>query len=226
MESSETEEKEISSVGMWNRAYWAGVFLITSSILFLVWSFLPVIWEEGRYYLEKNRPVTVVTQKEADALPSGPGQERNILKPVDENFGVVIPKILANAKVIADVDPNNSVEYQKALSQGVAQAKGSASPGEEGNVFIFSHSGVDFYEANRYNAVFYLLDKLEKGDEILLFYQGKKIVYRVKEKKTVGSEEVRYMDSNPGERIVTLMTCWPAGTEFKRLIIIAKQVEG
>jgi LPXTG-site transpeptidase (sortase) family protein len=226
MESSETEEKEILSVGMWNRAYWAGVFLIVSSILFLVWSFLPVIWEESRYYLEKNKPVTVVTQKEADALPAGSTEEKNILKPVDENFGIVIPKIQANAKVIADVDPNNSVEYQKALSMGVAQAKGSVDPGEEGNIFIFSHSGVDFYEANRYNAVFYLLDKLEKGDEILLFYQGRKISYAVREKKVVGSEEVRYMDSKPGERIVTLMTCWPAGTEFKRLIVIAEQIEG
>ena len=52
------------------------------------------------------------------------------------------------------------------MSEGVAQAKGTAVPGEEGNVFIFSHSGSDFYQADRFNAVFYLLDKLGKGDQI------------------------------------------------------------
>lgn len=227
MDSSGEKEKAIQeTTSAWNRAYWMGIFLIVVSVLFLMWSFYPVLLEESRYYLGgKNDEVIVVTQKEASALPAET-INKNLLTPVDEGFGIVIPKILANTKVIADVDPNNSVEYQRALAKGVAQAKGSVDPGEEGNIFIFSHSGVDFYEANRYNAVFYLLNKLEKGDEVLLFYQGEKIAYAVREKKIVGAEEVQYMKSKPGERIVTLMTCWPAGTDLKRLVVIAEQVEG
>lgn len=223
--SSEEKEKEETATSAWSRAYWAGVILIVASILFLAWSFYPVLLEEGRYYLGKDKEVAVVTQKEAAALPSEK-INKDLMTPVDESFGIVIPKIRANAKVIADVDPNNSVEYQRALTKGVAQAKGTAHPGEEGNIFIFSHSGVDFYEANRYNAVFYLLNKLESGDDIFLFYEGKKVTYKVKEKKTVGAEEVQYMASKPGERIVTLMTCWPAGTDLKRLVVIAEQAEG
>lgn len=226
MELSEKEMEENPATGMWSKLYWLGLLLMFGSVAFLLWNFYPALREEGRYYLQEKNNVEVVSSKEeAAALPAGSDTEQNKLLPVDENFGIVIPKILANAKVIADVDPNNSAEYQRALTQGVAQAKGSADPGEDGNVFIFSHSGLDFSEANRYNAIFYLLNKLEKGDEIVLFYQGEKIRYAVTEKKTVDPEEVRYMDSKPGEKIVTLMTCWPAGTTFKRLVVIARQVE-
>lgn len=224
MKSSEKKEKAIparTSVG--GKIYWIGIALIVVSVLFLLWNFYPILWEEGRYYFGKNKEAIVVTQKEAAAL-SIESNNKDLLTPVDENFGIVIPKISANTKVIADVDSSNSVEYQRALTKGVAQARGSANPGEEGNVFIFSHSGIDFYEANRYNAIFYLLNKLEKGDEIYLFFQGEKIRYTVREKKTVNLDEVQYMESKPGEKIVTLMTCWPAGTTLKRLIIIGDEV--
>lgn len=144
--------------------------------------------------------------------------------PIDTDFGIVIPKIGANAKVIADVNPFNSNEYQRALAQGVAHARGSSLPGEPGNVFIFSHSSANFYEAGRYNSIFYLLNKLEPGDEIKLYYQGQPLIYRVSETKIVPAGAVNYLKSGSGEQTLTLMTCWPAGTTLKRLLVIAKPV--
>ena len=117
----------------------------------------------------------------------------------------------------------SSVTYQKILTKGVAATAGSPIPGEEGNIFIFAHSGVDFYEAQRYNAVFYLLNKLEKDDDIYLFYEGRKIRYSVIDSKTIEADEVSYYDGIPGKNTVTLMTCWPAGTNFKRYIVIAEE---
>ena len=146
------------------------------------------------------------------------------LQPVDTDFGIVIPKIGANAKVIAKVDPYNSLVYQRALTQGVAHAKTSSLPGQPGNVFIFSHSSVNFYEASRYNSIFYLLNKLEPGDEIRLYYQGQPIIYRVSETKIVSSSAVNYLQAGTGESSLTLMTCWPAGTTYKRLLVIARPV--
>ena len=146
------------------------------------------------------------------------------LQPVDTDFGIVIPKIGANAKVIAKVDPYNSLVYQRALTQGVAHAKTSSLPGQPGNVFIFSHSSVNFYEASRYNSIFYLLNKLEPGDEIRVYYQGQPVTYRVSETKIVSSSAVNYLQAGTGEPSLTLMTCWPAGTTYKRLIIIARPV--
>lgn len=145
--------------------------------------------------------------------------------PVDEDFGIVIPKIGANARVIADVDWRDARVYQQALAQGVAQAQGTAHPGELGNVFLFSHSGVDFLEASRYNALFYLIDKLQLGDEITLFYHREKFLYRVTDKKKVAPEALDLLSGDSSQKTLTLMTCWPAGTTLKRLIVSATQIE-
>ena len=146
------------------------------------------------------------------------------LDPVNRDFGIVIPKIGANATVIANVDPYNPKIYQKRLALGVAHAKGSSLPDQAGNVFLFSHSSADFYQATRYNAVFYLINKLEPGDEITLYYQGRAFVYQVEESKMVAADAVNYLKSSSQEKTLILMTCWPPGTTLKRLLVIARQV--
>lgn len=144
------------------------------------------------------------------------------LTPIDSDFGLVIPKIGANAKVIVNVDPFNSREYQRALTQGVAHARGSSLPGQPGNVFIFSHSSVNFYEAGRYNSIFYLLNKLEIGDEIRVYFKDNRYVYYVTEIKIVSAGSVNYLKSVGEAQTLTLMTCSPPGTRWQRLLVIAK----
>jgi LPXTG-site transpeptidase (sortase) family protein len=200
-----------------------GIAFVAVSVLLAFLIFFPVIREEIRYAISsKNNSAKVETRKEAGQNKDG--RKENVITPVDEDFGIVIPKISANAKVIAEVDSQNSDIYQWALTKGVAHAKGSSYPGEHGNIFIFAHSSADFFEANRYNAVFYLLSKLETGDDIYLFYKKQKYHYRVAEKKTVGADDVKYLEKNAGDQL-TLMTCWPPGTTIKRLIVVAEPVE-
>ncbi|MDD4937600.1 MAG: sortase [Candidatus Shapirobacteria bacterium] len=148
---------------------------------------------------------------------------RNLNKeiiPVDTNFSIVIPKINANTKVIDNVDPFNSHEYQIALTRGVAHAKGSSTPNSGGNTFIFAHSAGNWYQANQYNAVFYLLNKLIKDDEIIIYYQSQPYHYSVIETKLVNASEINYLIGNSPNQL-TLMTCWPPGTTLKRLLVIA-----
>ena len=183
-------------------------FLITGLIIFFL-TFYPVVKEEIKYQM--------VTKKNLPKLKE--------IKPVDENFGIVIPKIAANAKVIANVDPFDEKEYQKALTKGVAHAKGTQLPDQAGNTFIFAHSSTDWYTANRYNSVFYLLNKLEKDDDIFIFYQKQKYHFQVIEKKIVDPSEINYLKGDSQNKILTLMTCWPPGTNLKRLILLAKLVK-
>lgn len=206
----------------------AGIALIAVSALIIFLTFFPVIKEEAKYQLlPKHDDVPVLTREEAgNAVKNGEDMPNAAIYPVDEDFGIVIPKISANARVIADVDWQDANVYQRALTRGVAHAAGTSYPGMSGNVFIFSHSGVDFYEANRYNALFYLLNKLVPGEEIYVFYKGQKFVYLVAEKKTVSPESVEYLKGDPAKKTLTLMTCWPAGTTLKRLIVVAEQVAG
>lgn len=145
------------------------------------------------------------------------------IQPIDRNYGIVIPKIGANAHVIANVDPFNSRAYQAALSKGVAQARGSGTPGQPGNVFLFSHSSVNFYEATIFNSVFYLVDKLAKGDLVQIYYKNTVYLYRVTDKVFVKPNAVQYLKPITNKETVTLMTCWPPGTSYERLLVIAER---
>lgn len=144
------------------------------------------------------------------------------IAPISTDFGIVIPKINANARVIADVDPGDYQAYIAALKNGVAHAKGTVYPGQIGNSYLFAHSVGNFWEVNRWNAVFYLLKELDKGDEVDVFYQGKRYVYVVYDKKIVDPGDTQYLSTITNYPLLTLQTCWPPGTTLKRLLVFAR----
>lgn len=195
--SSKSAKSKLGSV-----LYLTGVVLAALCFVVIMTTLSPAIKQEIDYDLKPRATPSEIT-------------------PVDSDFGLVVPKISANARVIKDVDPFDPAGYQKALSQGVAHAKGTALPGQTGNIFLFSHSSVDFWQATRYNSIFYLLNKLETGDEIDLYYQGQKYRYQVRAKKIVGPNEISYLRKSTDRQELTLMTCWPPGTSLQRLIIEA-----
>jgi sortase A len=147
-----------------------------------------------------------------------------ILTPVDPNFSIVIPKIGANAKILPNIDASDEKTYLDALNKGVAHTLGTAFPGESGHIFLFAHSTDYFWNVGTYNAVFYLLYKLEKNDEVDLFYQGQRYVYRVIGQEIVDPSQVQYLTRKTNREFLTLQTCWPPGTTLKRLLIFAVRV--
>lgn len=200
-----------------------GLGFIGLSLALLAAIFYPSVVNEVRYRTnppDSSSEVTIINI-------NGANQEegKKYIVAADPFFSVVIPKIGANSKIIRDVDPLNSLEYQKKLTEGVAHAKGTALPGQQGNIFLFAHSSDNFINANRYNSVFYLINKLESKDKIYLIFNRKKYVYEVVDKKIVSAEEVSYLDPKSDLEKVTLMTCWPAGTTYKRLVVVAELVK-
>ena len=182
-----------------------GIILVSVSLVIFVATFYPLAKNEVTYRINQNN-----------------NKKIEEIAPLSTDFGIVIPKLGINSRVVKNVDPNNAYIYQKALSQGVAHAKGTALPNEPGNVFIFSHSSENFYEAVRYNSIFYLLTKLEIGDALSLYYENKRFDYHVSEKKIVNPEETKYLNKKSDQSQLTLMTCYPPGTNLKRLIVVAK----
>jgi len=186
-----------------------GIFLVLISAVIIVVTYYPIAEAEIIYQLDKFKEATPENVKE--------------IVPLYPEFGIVVPKLKINSKVIKNVNPFDANIYQKALTQGVAHAKGTALPGDDGNIFIFSHSSENFYEATRYNSIFYLLSKLEMGDTVTLYYQDERFDYNVAEKKIVTPDEVSYLSYESDKPQLTLMTCYPPGTNLKRLIIVANQ---
>lgn len=148
------------------------------------------------------------------------------IDPVDTNFGLIIPKIGVNAKVIPAVDPTNPGDYEKALQEGVAHASTSYFPNEDGTVYLFSHSTSYDWFVKDLNAVFYLVKNLDTGDVIVILYKGKEYTYKITEKKVVSPEAVSYLVPHAGIRSLILQTCWPPGSTSERLLIFADYIEG
>ena len=150
------------------------------------------------------------------------GSSSKTITPVSTDFGIVIEKINANAKVVANVDPGDERAYTQALTQGVAAATGSTKPGEPGNLYIFSHSTDAPWNIVRYNAVFYLLREMEPGDRVVVFYNGRRYNYIVYDKVVTDPKDVQYLANRYDQPVLTLQTCDPPGTLLNRLIVRAK----
>lgn len=194
-----------------------GGMLFLTGLTLILMIFYPIIKLEAGYYLQtrSNFNSQNLLQSQTDIQSNS-----------NSGFSIYIPKINALADVIVDVDISDPKVYNLALTKGVAHAKGTSLPGEVGNMFIFSHSSADFYEARKYNSIFYLLNKLEKEDLIEIIYQGQTFQYKVSGKKIIKPDEYSTISAatNQEKETLTLMTCWPPGTSFRRLIVIANRI--
>jgi LPXTG-site transpeptidase (sortase) family protein len=139
--------------------------------------------------------------------------------PIQGSFNIEIAKIGVSAPVIQGVDGRNETTYDKALEGGVAQFKGTYLPGEGNNIFIFGHSSAN--KDGLYAKIFANLNDLTTGDQIKINFNSKEHDYTVKSKKIVEATDLSSLNQTKNEQL-TLMTCWPIGTDQKRLIVIAK----
>ena len=148
-----------------------------------------------------------------------------LLEPVNKDFAVVIEKIGVNSPVIAGVPVTDPTAYNEALKSGVAQAAGSALPSDpRGNVYLFAHSSLNFWQLGQYATVFNLLGKLSAGDKVHLFYQNQDYVYQVVNREVVAGFNTYPLERRTIEPILTLQTCDPPGTTINRLVVTAKLI--
>ncbi|OGK26245.1 hypothetical protein A2954_03510 [Candidatus Roizmanbacteria bacterium RIFCSPLOWO2_01_FULL_37_12] len=217
-----------------------GNFLILTSLFFIGKTFYLPVREEIRYFIDsriQKKYVIVQSQKSKVESQKSLEQPKGLLAkalnlkevefmvPQDPNFSVVIPKIGANAKIQSNVDASNPKIYLDVLNKGVAHAQGTKFPGEQGHIFLFAHSTDYFWNVGTYNAVFYLLSKLTKGDEVDLFYKGQRFTYEVTSSAIADASQVEYLTRQSNKEFLTLQTCWPPGTTLKRLLVFASRVE-
>jgi sortase A len=97
--------------------------------------------------------------------------------------------------------------YDKALHDGVLHVRGTGFPWQrQANVYIAGHRVG--YPGTKSNLVFWDLNRLQKGDEILLTdSDGTRYTYKVFEKRIISPSEVGILRPVKGENIVSLQTC-------------------
>lgn len=147
-----------------------------------------------------------------------------ILVPKDPNFSIIVEKIGADAPIIPNVDASSKEAYTAALKRGVAHALGTAFPGQAGVTYLFAHSTDTIFNVPRFNAIFYLLKDLVPGDRVVIFFNNKRFDYAVVESKITEPADVSYFTMKTSEQILVLQTCYPPGTTWKRLLVVAKPI--
>lgn len=129
---------------------------------------------------------------------------------------IIIPSALVDAPILEGVS-------QGQLSRGACHVKQSSNPGERGNCIIEGHNLAEFGWWKP-QSFFSMLEVLDKGSPIYVFFNGKKYIYQVKEKIYKSITDPTLYDFSTGERL-TLLTCvstWsPTIYSNKRTVIIA-----
>jgi LPXTG-site transpeptidase (sortase) family protein len=207
-----------------------GLGLMALAAVGLVVIYIPLISAEIHYDFnqsstgKKLESVQQAVREEARVIQP----ERKIEKPTwevpDTAYSIYIPKIFALSKVIPDVDAGNATEYMAALKQGVAEAKGLVHPGQKGTTYLFAHSVGSRVDFARYNAVFYLLDKLDIGDQVEVVYQGRLYKYEVVDREIKAPNDTSYLTPQNAEEKLVLQTCYPPGTTWQRLMVVAHRI--
>jgi LPXTG-site transpeptidase (sortase) family protein len=153
-----------------------------------------------------------------ESLEKGIIKEENSVE-ATYNDTLVIPKIAVKAPIVWT---KNESEVVEDLQLGVSHYPLTSKPGEKGNILISGHSSNYFWRKGDYNSIFVNFSELKNNDEIFVFYKNKKYNYKVFENKVLSLEESNKEIFRTEEKsILNLVTCWPVGTSWKRLIVKA-----
>jgi len=101
----------------------------------------------------------------------------------------------------------------------------SRDPGNFGNFFVTGHSSYYEWDEGRYKDVFALLAEVKEGDNVEVYWEGKKYVYKMRQKEIVPPTKTSVLAQPDDKSIITLMTCYPIGTDEKRLIWVGDLVK-
>jgi LPXTG-site transpeptidase (sortase) family protein len=157
----------------------------------------------------------ILTEKPSVILPAIPAEaeETNILE---------LPKFNIKAPIRKFTSSNLDLIYEE-LKKGVVLYPGSSIPGQ-GYSVIIGHSSQYPWESGKYRTVFALLNELQPGDKIYVFWEQKPLVFEVKDKQIFipwpqgsGTTETIFPPSN--EPTLILQSCWPVGAASKRVAV-------
>jgi sortase A len=214
-------------------------------MLLLFWSFYPVISFElySRLFMQSNTlsPVPVVDRTSllnstGSTLGSYNMYSNNVRdftqaslwfpsqgQIVDsgsfniKDYYLTIPKLnISRAHVVVGGED---------LSKSLVHYLPKTMPGEYGNVAIFGHSTLpQLYNEKDYKTIFTYLPSLEKGDKIMVQVGDLQYEYEVSDMYVVNPEKISVLDQSYDASYLTLITCVPPGTYWKRLVVRSKLV--
>ena len=146
------------------------------------------------------------------------------------NKRIIIPKINVDVPIVTitnvEIKTIETAEYDKYLYNGVVKYPYTPDPWKKWNVFIFWHTSYYWWKKNPYWTVFSNIPALRHGDKIQLVWDSKVYTYKIFKKLIVYPNQVDdvYRKYNNWE-FITIMWCYPIGSDAKRMLIIWKRIK-
>lgn len=141
----------------------------------------------------------------------------------NDNNKLIIPRLDKTVPIVWNVKWDN-ISMNSDLKNGVIHLDGTSLPNQIGNVFISGHSSYNYWDkTQKYGNVFANLDRMQNGDLVKLTYNFKEYDYEVYSKVIVDKYDTTIVTAKDFPTL-TLMTCTPTGTNFKRLAVQAKLI--
>lgn len=140
---------------------------------------------------------------------------------------LIIPALNVQAPIIWSQSVDES-EIMNDLESGLIHYPGSAFPGFKGNSYITGHSSYYTWSKSSFKDILKDLEKLKVGDEVifsLTFTDGHsvRVIYEVtSEGEVVTPYDRRIFQDSEEKYELTLVTCWPLGSNWKRIMVKGK----
>ncbi len=218
----------------------AGISCVIAGVGIFIYFFFPVIAYQfflgtpvqkqeiespvPKYLVGKNNTVKDLIQLGISRLqfdytdarnwyPQVQAEEKSAPEQVD-NYLLAIPKL--------GIDGANVSRVNYDLSQTLVHYYGPVNPLEHGTSVIFGHSTIpQWFDQHDYNAIFATLHTIEVGDEFIITVNGKQYTYQIFSTSITTPDDVNIFSQSYDNSYITLVTCTPPGTIWKRLIVRA-----
>lgn len=136
----------------------------------------------------------------------------------------------ANTKKVNEYEfsiPSQNINHMKVsavdfdLSKHLVQYfSTSKSPIEKGTSVIFGHSTLpQWFDPTNYTSIFAKLHTIKNGDDIIITLNKKDYVYKVFSVSILESNDPNIFSQSFDNSYVTIITCTPPGTTWKRLVV-------
>lgn len=133
-------------------------------------------------------------------------------RPTPKGNRLVIPKIGVDVEIVEGQD-------ERALWRGIWHFPSSSTPPRGGNTVLTGHR-FQYLSGPR---TLYLLDQMQIGDPIIVYWQGQEYDYRIRERRIVNPDAVEILDDTTAPQL-TVFTCTPVFSTKQRLVLIADPI--
>lgn len=129
-----------------------------------------------------------------------------------DTYTISIPKLKITNAIVSTIDTD--------LAHHLVNLEGTSLPPDKGNTVIFGHSTLpQLYNPGDYKTIFAYAHTLDVGDDIIVNIENIQYTYKIVTVTIVDPDDTSVLEQYQDDSYLTIITCTPPGTIWKRLVL-------